>query len=108
MDIRLKKIPFEFDGKTYQLCCNNNVLADVQEAYGGEIKPALSGGGTLKSIFTFLAAMLNDYADEQGWQERYTARQVGRAILPLDVESVTAIVMELVVDAVKSGEPEKN
>ncbi len=108
MDIRLKKIPFEFDGKTFELCCNNNVLAEVQEVYGGTISTALRGKGTLKSIFTFLAAMLNDYADEQGWPERYTAKQVGRAILPREDEAVTAIVMELVVDSVKSGEPEKN
>ena len=108
MDIRLKKIPFEFDGKTYQLCCNNNVLADVQEAYGGEIRPALSGGGTLKSVLTFLAAMLNDYADEQGWEERYTAKQVGRILLPSELEAAGTIVMELVVDAMKSGETEKN
>ena len=107
MDIRLKKIPFEFDGKTYQLCCNNNVLAEVQEAYGGEIRPALSGGGTLKSIFTFLAAMLNDYADEQGWPERYTAKQVGRAILPREDEAVTSVVMGLVTDAIKSDEQDE-
>ena len=31
MDIRLETMPFELDGKTYQLRCNMNVLADVQE-----------------------------------------------------------------------------
>ena len=32
IDMRLERVPFEFDGHTFQLCCNMNVLADVQEA----------------------------------------------------------------------------
>ena len=66
-DIRLKEIPFVFEGRTYILRCNMNVLADVQAAYGGDLSPALSGRGTMRSVMEFLAAMMNDYADEQGW-----------------------------------------
>lgn len=77
-DIRLEEIPFDFDGKTFLLRCNMNVLADVQDAYGGNISTALAGGNLFRSVLEFLAAMLNDYADEQGWPERYTARGLGR------------------------------
>jgi len=77
-DIRLKELPFEVDGKTYLLRCNMNVLADVQESYGGDIGEALEGDSPLKSVTVFLAAMLNDYADEQGWPERWTPKSVGR------------------------------
>lgn len=77
-DIRLEEIPFDFDGKTFLLRCNMNVLADVQDAYGGNISTALSGGNLFRSVLEFLAAMLNDYADEQGWPQRYTARGLGR------------------------------
>ena len=79
-DIRLEEIPFELDGKTYLLRCNMNVLADVQDAFGGSISGALSGENPLQSVLEFLAAMLNDYADEQGWPERYTAKQIGRKL----------------------------
>ena len=79
-DIRLEEIPFELDGKTYLLRCNMNVLADVQNAFGGTISGALSGENPLQSVLEFLAAMLNDYADEQGWPERYTAKQIGRKL----------------------------
>ena len=79
-DIRLQELPFEFDGKTYLLRCNMNVLADVQEAYGGDIGEALEGDSPLKSVTVFLAAMLNDYADEQGWEERWTPKTVGRKL----------------------------
>mgnify|MGYP003306883232 CR=1 FL=1 len=80
IDIRLEEIPFEFDGKTYKMRCNMNVLADVQEACGGNIGDALRSGNTLKSVLLFAAAMLNDYADEQGWPERFTAKQLGRKL----------------------------
>ena len=79
-DIRLEEIPFELGGRTYMLRCNMNVLADVQSAYGGSISGALSGENPLQSVLEFLAAMLNDYADEQGWPERFTAKQIGRKL----------------------------
>ena len=59
-DIRLKHEPFEFDGRTYMLSCNMNVLADVQSAYGGDISRALNGRATTASFLEFLTAMLND------------------------------------------------
>jgi len=98
-DIRLKTTPFEFDGKTFQLCCNMNVLADVQEAYGGSIYNALDG--TTKGLLHFLAAMLNDYAEASGWEERYTFRDVGRALSPSKLADISAMVMGLVTDSLK-------
>lgn len=89
-DIRLEELPFEMDGKTYLLRCNMNVLADVQDAFGGTIAGALTGENVNRSVMEFLAAMLNDYADEQGWPERFTARQLGRK-LPLNVVRPTVI-----------------
>lgn len=94
-DIRLEEIPFEFDGKTYQLRCNMNVLADVQAAFGGTISGALSGENPTQSVLEFLAAMLNDYADEKGWPERFTAKQIGRklpmyAVKTLDIMGLVA------------------
>ena len=79
-DIRLEELPFEFDGKRWILRCNMNVLADVQAAYEGNIASALDSDRPYESVLRFLAAMLNDYADEQGWPERYTARQLGRKL----------------------------
>lgn len=89
-DIRLEELPFDLDGKTYLLRCNMNVLADVQDAFGGAIAGALTGENVNRSVMEFLAAMLNDYADEQGWPERFTARQLGRK-LPLNVVRPTVI-----------------
>ncbi|MBO7670161.1 MAG: hypothetical protein J6S60_06180 [Oscillospiraceae bacterium] len=79
-DIRLEELPLDLDGKRFLLRCNMNVLADVQELHGGMISEALNGGKPTKSILEWMAAMLNDYADEQGWPERYTVKSLGRKI----------------------------
>lgn len=109
MGIRLKETPFELDGKTYTLRCNMNVLADVQEACGGSLDSAMRPSTSLKSCLIFLAAMLNDSADENGWPERFTARELGRRQLPKDIAN---IVIDLVIDGLtvdaKDEDQEKN
>lgn len=99
-DLRLESVPFTFEGRSYALRCNMNVLADVQEAYGGDLTPALTGRGTLRSVLEFLAAMMNDYADEQGWfdpdpltgeavlPKRFTMRSLGRRLRREDIPMV--------------------
>ena len=113
-DVRLREVPFELDGRSYTLRCNMNVLADVQEAYNGDLGPALSTRGTLRSALEFLAAMLNEDADRQGLfdpgvtrdgypcapelDKRFTARQLGRKLkreeIPM-VEIFTLVTAEL-------------
>ena len=97
-DVRLKETPFRLDGREYKLRCNFNVIADVVEACGGELPNLFDKRTQLKTGREFLAAMLNDYADEQGWPERYTARQLGRK-LGGQVAVLMAPVMDLVVSA---------
>lgn len=84
-DIRLEELPFEFDGKTYLLRCNMNVLADVQNAHNGNIADALDSESAMQSVLEFTAAMMNDYADEMGWPERHTAKTVGRKLALYDL-----------------------
>lgn len=96
-DIRLEELPFEFGGKTYLLRCNMNVLADVQEIYGGDVGKALSSETPTKSVLHFLAAMMNDYAEDMGWPERFTARQIGRRLTLPQVP--TGEIMGLVIRA---------
>lgn len=94
----MKEIPFELDGKRYKLRCNMNVLADVQEAYDGDFMESLNSRQSMKSVLEFLAAMLNDYADEMGWPERFTAKQLGRKLYQDEVPGVQ--IMSLVTEAV--------
>lgn len=109
-DIRLKSLPFAYGGKTYVLRCNMAVLADVQEANDGKISTALSGARGMKNSLQFLAAMMNDYADLQGWPERFTWRELGRALRTEEVPM--GEIIALVLDALtpqkteNPGEPD--
>ena len=94
MSLRLEELPFEFEGKTYLLRVNMNVLADVQEIYGGTITDALTGRQPYRSVTEFLVAMMNDYADEMGWPERFTRKSLGRKLGPrqLPVKEIFGLV----------------
>lgn len=109
-DIRLEEMPFEFNGKTYLLRCNMNVLADVQEVFGGQLSEALSGARPTTSVMEFLAAMMNEYADEMGWTERFTARQIGRKCSPAMVptKDIMGLVTRAMVPPAAAGsDPEE-
>ena len=95
---RMREIPYELDGKRYRLRCNMNVLADVQEAYDGDFMESLNSKSSMKGILEFLAAMLNDYADEMNWPERFTAKQLGRKLRREEIPGVE--IMALVTEAV--------
>lgn len=102
-DIRLEEIPFELDGRTYKLRSNMNVLAEVQSTYGGSLETVLSGGNPIESLLAFLTAMLNDYADEQGWPDRYTAKQLGRRITFPQIRDLG--IMQLVIRSLTPDSP---
>ena len=63
---KLNTVDYELEGRVYRLSCNMNVLADVQDEYGGNLLRALNTVHGLKSTLAFLAAMLTDAADTQG------------------------------------------
>ena len=100
--VRQKTLPFAYGGKTYLLRCNMAVLADVQEENGGRLSPALSGERGMKNALQFLAAMMNDYADEQCWPERYSWRELGRVLRPKEVPA--SEIIGLVLDALTARE----
>lgn len=79
MTLQLEELPFELDGKTYLLRCNMAVLEAVQEAHGGNFAEVLELPVN-ESALEFLAAMLNDYAWEQGWPELWTPQQLKRRV----------------------------
>lgn len=107
-DIRLPEVPFEFNGKTYKLRCNMNVLAEIQENNGGKLPNIFDENKTLNNFLLYLSAMMNDYADEQGWEERVTAKELGRKLSITD-GALIQNVMTLVVRAnyIKKDKTEK-
>lgn len=76
--IRLEERPFELDGKRYLLRCNMAVLETVEEAHGDF--EAVTQLPVRKASLELLAAMMNDYAEEQGWDESWTPEQLKKRI----------------------------
>lgn len=77
--IRLEKKRLEFDGRVWEICCNMAVLDALQTAHGGSFS-ALAEMDPIKSVTEVLAAMLNDYAEDQGWEIRYTPRKIAKMV----------------------------
>lgn len=103
MDIRLQTKSMELDGKEFKLCCNFNVLADV-ELHGG-LEKLLRSKSPMNTARVFLSCMMNDYADSMGWPERYTPRKAGR-LLPTEPQKLNeqvSEIMELVFNAVRAA-----
>lgn len=96
MDIRLKSLAYEYGGHTYNLVCNMNVLADVQEAMGGNLSKALTQTSSIKNTLTFLAAMLNDAADTEGRPEHFTAKELGRSLTMTEIGKIGADIWAIV------------
>lgn len=76
--IRLEEKPFELEGKRYVLRCNMAVLEAFEEEHGDFetiMKLPLRA-----AALELLRLMLNDYAEEQGWDERWTAPRLKRRV----------------------------
>lgn len=100
-DLRLKTADVTVGGCTYTICCNMNVLADVQEIYNGDMRKALADSSA-NGIRNFLTAMINDARDSQG-EAPLSAKQVGREI---SFSCAKRIVMPLLLSAFVSQKEE--
>nr|DAU47180.1 MAG TPA: tail tube protein [Caudoviricetes sp.] len=78
MDLRLKTLPFEYGGHTFQLCCNFNVLADLQAA--GELEEMLDEKRSFRNFTRLLAALVNEAANAAGLDLSVTDREIGRVV----------------------------
>lgn len=76
--IRLEEKPFELEGKRYILRCNMAVLEAIEEKHGDF--EAVTQLPVRTASLDLLAAMLDDYAEEQDWDERWTSAQLKRRI----------------------------
>lgn len=118
MDVRQKTAEFAYEGRVYDLTCNMNVLADVQEAYDGNLMRALKRVTSLKVTLIFLAAMLNDAAETQDLRGEdgklliVTAHELGRKLTLEQTTEAAQLIAGLIVaampEAEKDGKTQKN
>nr|DAO28436.1 MAG TPA: tail tube protein [Caudoviricetes sp.] len=109
-DVRQKTAEYEYAGRIYNLTCNMNVLADVQEEYDGDLMRALRSVTSFKSTLRFLAAMLNDAAEtqdlrgEDGKLLRVTARELGRKLTMTQTTDAAQLITKLIMAAMPERE----
>ena len=79
--LRLEEKQIQIGDRTYVLRMNMSVLERIQATCGGEIKDLMH-----KSLYDgnaiTVAAMLNDYAEDQGWEQDWTDRKVKKLFNP--------------------------
>jgi len=79
--LRLEEKQIQIGDRTYVLRMNMSVLERIQEACGGEIKGLMHKNMYDGNAIT-VAAMLNDYAEDQGWEQDWTDRKVKKLFNP--------------------------
>ena len=89
MSIQLEEKRREICGKSYVLHVNMSVLERVVEKYGGDVDKLMATRKN-EAMAEILAAMLNDYAEDQGWDQDWTPKKVKKyfsvaMLLDLDV-----------------------
>ena len=100
MDLRLKALPFEYGGHKLQLCCNFNVLADLQVT--GELEEMLDEKRSFRNFTRLLAALVNEAADAAGLDLAVTDREIGRAVSWKEFRKMSGDVFGLLVAAIVS------
>lgn len=102
-DIRLKTFDLTLGGKTYSLCCNFAVLADVDYSHGGVQKTL--NVGSFAATLTFLTAMLNDFERRVGSGVRYSKDEVSDLLAEYSGTAADLVnqTMDVVLSAVTGG-----
>ena len=75
MTIKLEEKNIELGGKKYVLHVNMSVLDRLQEECGGEIN-LLMQKSMNDGMVVIMAAMLNDWCEDMGWEQDWTPRKV--------------------------------
>ena len=88
MSLRLEEKRLEVEGKTYVLRCNMAVLDALETAYGSF--EAVMDLPMTEGLPALLAAMLNDYAEDMGWEQSWNAKKIKKrfpysGLLDLDI-----------------------
>ena len=109
-DVRQKTAEYEYAGRIYNLTCNMNVLADVQEEYDGDLMRALRSVTSRKATLRFRAARpdgaaeTQDLRGEDGKLLRVTARELGRKLTMTQTTDAAQLITKLIMAAMPERE----
>lgn len=90
--LKLETKKIDFDGHIWELRCNMSVLDALEQAHDGNFTAVMTLPPT-KATPEVLAAMLNDYAEDMGWEVRYTSKQIAKMVSFADMKELDVIGM---------------
>ena len=104
IDDVMPRMQFSFEGREYTLRCNMCVYDAVLNECGGDLSLMLKNPA--KSVSIWLAAMMNDFAEDQDWPDYvpYTSKKL-RKKLPAD-QNLAKEVMSIVARSLTATKPE--
>lgn len=107
-NVKEKTVPFEFDGKTYQLMLNFNIIAAIQEKYG-DIDTCFNSMDKAKNQIWLLCTLLNEAAEmhNENHQEQWdllTETQVGRRIHTDNVNEIMVCIAKVMGISLPDGD----
>jgi len=104
-DLRLKTADLTVGGRNYKVCCNMNVLADVQEMYSGKLGKGLADTSA-RGLIRWLTAMINDARDDLG-EEPLTEKQVGKMLPASELAEMRKVLAGLLMSSLRAPEGEQ-
>lgn len=92
LTIRLEEKQIQIGDRTYILRMNMSVLERIQEECGGQLKDLMQKSMYDGNAIT-MAAMLNDWAEDQHWEQDWTVKKVKKLFTPgiMDMLDVTGM-----------------
>lgn len=104
----------QYNGETYGLVFNLNVMEEIQKEYGsvmdwGDVSDGKTGEPDAKAVKFGMCAMINEYIDIQneknGTNKPFvTLKTVGRMITEIGLMNMTNIMNETVIESTQSAE----
>ena len=79
--IKLEEKSIELNGRTYVLRINMSVLDRILQVCDGKVENLLKKSA-YDSMTITMAAMLNDYSEDQGWDQDWTDKKVKKIFTP--------------------------
>lgn len=90
--LKLETKKIDFDGRVWELRCNMSVLDRLEQAHDGNFTAVMTLPPS-KATPEVLAAMLNDYAEDMGWDILYTPKQISKMVTFADMKELDVIGM---------------
>ena len=111
-NVKEKTVPFEFDGKTFRLKFNLNVIAEIQEKYE-DLDSFFEKMSKVGDMLWLLCLLINQDVKKHNKNSTekwgyYTAEQIGEAFGMSDIKTLSSLIADVIMNAMPSKDTEED